>query len=56
MSNLATYNRIFVETFEVDEAILAGYKYGDTPSPGLRRPYDDDCLSGRRFRHHDGYR
>ncbi|MGY5956571.1 Acyl carrier protein [Kosakonia sp. BK9b] len=32
MSNLATYNRIFVETFEVDEAILAGYKYQDTPS------------------------
>lgn len=32
MSNLATYNRIFVETFEVDEAMLAGYKYQDTPS------------------------
>ncbi|APZ07062.1 MULTISPECIES: hypothetical protein [Kosakonia] len=32
MSNLATYNRIFTETFDVSEAILADYKYQDTPS------------------------
>ncbi|WP_312209222.1 acyl carrier protein [Pseudescherichia sp.] len=32
MSNLATYNRIFVETFEVPEDVLASYKYQDTPS------------------------
>ena len=32
MPNLATYNRIFTETFDVSEAILADYKYQDTPS------------------------
>ena len=32
MSNLETYNRIFVETFEVSADTLPGYKYQDTPS------------------------
>lgn len=32
MSNLETYNRIFIETFEVAEEILPGYQYQDTPS------------------------
>lgn len=32
MSNLETYNRIFVETFEVSVDTLPGYKYQDTPS------------------------
>ena len=32
MSNLETYNQIFIETFDVSEDILAGYKYQDTPS------------------------
>ena len=32
MSNLETYNRIFIETFEVTEEILPGYQYQDTPS------------------------
>ncbi|MDT3412647.1 acyl carrier protein [Kosakonia cowanii] len=32
MSNLETYNRIFIETFEVAEETLPGYQYQDTPS------------------------
>lgn len=32
MTNLIKYNTIFVETFEVTEDILPGYKYQDTPS------------------------
>lgn len=32
MTNLVKYNAIFVETFEVSEDILSGYKYQDTPS------------------------
>ncbi|OOB84650.1 acyl carrier protein [Leclercia adecarboxylata] len=32
MTNLVKYNTIFMETFEVSEDILSGYKYQDTPS------------------------
>ncbi|CBA31869.1 acyl carrier protein [Cronobacter turicensis] len=32
MTNLAKYNTIFMETFEVPEEVLADYKYQDTPS------------------------
>ncbi|EKK5267670.1 acyl carrier protein [Cronobacter dublinensis] len=32
MTNLAKYNTIFMETFEVPEDVLADYKYQDTPS------------------------
>ncbi|KEA51546.1 hypothetical protein DT73_17720 [Mangrovibacter sp. MFB070] len=32
MSNLAKYNNIFIETFEVTEEMLPGYKYQDTPA------------------------
>ncbi|PWW07754.1 MULTISPECIES: acyl carrier protein [Mangrovibacter] len=32
MSNLAKYNSIFIETFEVTEEMLPGYKYQDTPA------------------------
>ncbi|NCH57929.1 acyl carrier protein [Cronobacter dublinensis] len=32
MTNLAKYNTIFMETFEVPEHALADYKYQDTPS------------------------
>lgn len=32
MTNLAKYNTIFMETFEVPEEMLADYKYQDTPS------------------------
>jgi len=32
MSNLEKYNAIFIETFQVEEGILDGYKYQDTPS------------------------
>ncbi|MCU6670077.1 acyl carrier protein [Enterobacteriaceae bacterium H4N4] len=32
MTNLVKYNTIFVETFEVSEDVLSGYKYQDTPS------------------------
>ncbi|ELY2786418.1 acyl carrier protein [Cronobacter sakazakii] len=32
MTNLAKYNTIFMETFEVSEDVLADYKYQDTPS------------------------
>lgn len=32
MSDSEKYNLIFVETFEVDEAILPDYKYQDTPA------------------------
>ncbi|EOL9011167.1 acyl carrier protein [Cronobacter malonaticus] len=32
MTNLAKYNTIFMETFEVSEEVLADYKYQDTPS------------------------
>lgn len=32
MSNLAIYKRIFIETFNVDETVLPGYKYQDTLS------------------------
>ncbi|ROW59207.1 acyl carrier protein [Cronobacter malonaticus] len=32
MTNLAKYNTIFMETFEVSEEALADYKYQDTPS------------------------
>ncbi|EOC1318124.1 acyl carrier protein [Cronobacter turicensis] len=32
MTNLAKYNNIFMETFEVPEEVLADYKYQDTPS------------------------
>lgn len=32
MTNLTKYNAIFVETFEINEDILPGYQYQDTPS------------------------
>ncbi|ELY4304639.1 acyl carrier protein [Cronobacter sakazakii] len=32
MTNLAKYNTIFMETFEVPEDVLADYKYQDTLS------------------------
>lgn len=32
MSNLAKYNSIFIETFEVTEEMLPDYKYQDTPA------------------------
>ncbi|ALB55426.1 acyl carrier protein [Cronobacter universalis] len=32
MTNLAKYNTIFMETFEVPEEALADYQYQDTPS------------------------
>jgi len=32
MTSLVKSNAIFVETFEVSEDILSGYKYQDTPS------------------------
>ncbi|ALB63188.1 acyl carrier protein [Cronobacter condimenti 1330] len=32
MTNLAKYNTIFMETFDVPEDVLADYKYQDTPS------------------------
>ncbi|MBS6075652.1 MULTISPECIES: acyl carrier protein [Citrobacter] len=32
MSNIETYNRIFIETFEISEDMLSGYKYQDTPA------------------------
>ncbi|AJC66813.1 MULTISPECIES: hypothetical protein [Dickeya] len=32
MTNLEKYNQVFVQTFEVSEEILPGYKYQDTAS------------------------
>ncbi|AUQ27570.1 acyl carrier protein [Dickeya zeae] len=32
MTNLEKYNQIFVQTFEVSEDVLPGYKYQDTAS------------------------
>ncbi|MBP2848795.1 acyl carrier protein [Dickeya oryzae] len=32
MTNLEKYNQIFVQTFEVSEEVLPGYKYQDTAS------------------------
>ncbi|WP_035340974.1 MULTISPECIES: acyl carrier protein [Dickeya] len=32
MSNLEKYNQVFIQTFEVSEDILPGYKYQDTAS------------------------
>ncbi|UJR54928.1 hypothetical protein [Dickeya zeae] len=32
MTNLEKYNQIFVQTFEVSEDVLSGYKYQDTAS------------------------
>ncbi|GAB7217540.1 acyl carrier protein [Dickeya oryzae] len=32
MTNLEKYNQIFVQTFEISEDVLPGYKYQDTAS------------------------
>jgi acyl carrier protein len=32
MTKLEQYNKIFIETFDVGEDILPGFKYQDTPS------------------------